>query len=317
MKWLNTVAQEDVRNLHWCKTERQFMAMWQLVREAWSSDGESSFAATFHDSYIRLENFRRWYYTASGLPGCIPDNNPIEAHNKLLKGTPDFLGYVVTNQGLKKVLSKELPELLYRASESRTEPRMHWPVTDYNLAFRNTEFMLFQSEFNDQVDMIIYEDGWLSNDIRFLGKPITPSEVERMEQAEHGTLDISYHQREDLVQATKRFHKMRWSFCSEPRNGVDIKCVTCDCHQYFVRRWCYNSAYIQHKQSLLLEAQVIPTTTKNGWRVSEKTRDRQYLAAAKARRKEEQYRREAVDRNDRRITHGSECDVSPNVLTQD
>jgi hypothetical protein len=175
------------------------------------------------------------------------------------------------------------------------------------------EFMLFQSEFNDQVDMTVYGDGWLSNDIQFLGSNISKREVELMEQAEQGEMDIPYHRREELVRATTRFHRLRWTFCTEPRNGVDIKCVTCDCHQYYVRRWCYNSAYLQHKHALLLEAQVIPTTTKNGWRVSGKTRDRQYLAAAKARRKQKEY---SFDANSCDAS-GINEDDRPNVLTQE
>jgi hypothetical protein len=51
-----------------------------LMEAAWTDKEEVSMLRTFASQYIDNEDFHRWWYTASGVPGHVPDNNLHECH---------------------------------------------------------------------------------------------------------------------------------------------------------------------------------------------------------------------------------------------
>ena len=226
--WLNHVAQQDVRHLHKCKTLEQFLLMWSLVRQAWESAGEGEMARIFHESYIADPLFRKWYYTASGIPGCVPDNNPVEAHNKLTKGSHDFDGYCYINTNLRTAIAQELPSLIRHASEARREPTMEIAVLDYEHIYKKEECTEWLKRFDFNIDVKPFRDnnGYLVNDASMLSVPITDADVERMLSAEQGTLDLCVADRSKLVEITTRFHKICWV-----RSATVPEHVACDCHK--------------------------------------------------------------------------------------
>jgi hypothetical protein len=316
VEWLSTVAHEDIRRLYGCKTDKQFRQMWALVRGAWEAAGEKNLAATFHDSYIKDHRFGRWRYNISGIPGCIPDNNPIESHNRLIKGTQDFHGYVTVNQSMTKVLGQELPNLLYKASESQTEPKMERPIVQFSYAFENEEFMKFYEQFDHATDLAPYQEGYLSNDIQFLGSSIGIEEIKRMEAAEEGLLDVGVAERGLLLVATQRFHKLKWVV--EETDDVCLSYVQCDCYRYYVHSWCYNAAYLQHLNQLKKEGQKIPTTNRSGRKLSRRAQDRLHLAVAAVRKRQKECVQMATEHLQLPANqHHAAVDGGPAVLTQD
>jgi hypothetical protein len=65
-----------------------------LMEAAWMDKGEAAMFRTFASQYIDNEDFHRWWYTASGVPGGhVPDNNPHECNNYQVNGGVDFDGY--------------------------------------------------------------------------------------------------------------------------------------------------------------------------------------------------------------------------------
>ena len=278
--WLNHVAQQDVRHLHKCKTLEQFLLMWSLVRKAWESAGEGEMARIFHESYIADPLFRKWYYTASGIPGCVPDNNPVEAHNKLTKGSHDFDGYCYINTCLRTAIAQELPSLIRHASEARREPTMEIAVLDYEPIYKKDECTEWLKRFDFDIDVIPFRDnnGYLVNDASMLSVPITDADVERMVSAEQGTLDLCVADRSKLVEITTRFHKIRFV-----RSATVPGHVACDCHNYYLHRWCYPSFYFQHMKRLQTEGKKIPTNSRSGKKLNERVVFRHHMQEADVR----------------------------------
>jgi hypothetical protein len=84
--WLNEVAENDVYQLRECRTDSMFHTMARMVLEAWRDAGEGDLCDTFKASYLMKPQFNTWYYCASGIPGCIPQNNSHERSNLDTKG---------------------------------------------------------------------------------------------------------------------------------------------------------------------------------------------------------------------------------------
>jgi hypothetical protein len=58
------------------------------------SKGEAKVAQVFDDSYFKKGNKQGTnlgHYNASGKPGIIPSNNPLEYHNKIVKSQLEVL----------------------------------------------------------------------------------------------------------------------------------------------------------------------------------------------------------------------------------
>jgi hypothetical protein len=280
-------------------------------------------ADTFYNSYIADPSFRKWYYTSSGIPGCVPDNNPIEAHNKLMKGAPDFLGYCVVNSVFQTAVTKEIPDLIYQASEARREPAMELPVRDVQTAFKSTNFTEYFQLFDWNIDIKSYKcDGeirYVANGIHHLDQQIIDTDIERMRSAENGTLMVSVDRRGDLVEATQRLHHLRWV----RTRRKEEEHVACDCYEFYLRRWCFPSAALMHKAKLTSMTQQIPTTNRARRKPSKAVLERRALQMADV-RKRDRKEREAAERlhveSTHTHTHPSSYDHSKTgyaVLTQE
>jgi hypothetical protein len=255
-EWLVSEAQKAVRRCSFCKTKKQRDQMWKMTREKWNQDGESSLAETFARTYIQKENYGNWYYTASGQHGSVPCNNPLERHNLALKGSANFNGFVEIGKDFNTCLTKEFVNLVYRASTDLTFPTSGLPVLDFHTAMNNDLFMEFQSILDPTVDMKPYKNGWLINDVEYLTEEITDDDVKKMELALDGVMEdnADVEQLEDIrdifLKRTMRFHVVKQAVW--PTQHGHIHFFECDCREYYFHRWCYASAYMQHRDELRL-----------------------------------------------------------------
>jgi hypothetical protein len=282
-QWLSTVAQSDIRAMHQCQTREQFMQLWKLTRQAWIEFGEDKMAEIFSNSYIEDTNFNTWFYMASGIPGCVPDNNPIESHNRLVKGTPNFIGYITSGRSMTAVLNNEFPQMVNTASLERVSPCVAIPILDFDRAFKNTEFMSFWEQFDINVDAHQYRNGWLSNDIQYLSMEITDESVKRMEAALQGNLDVPVWERHEIRNATQRFHFTTWE--RHPHDNEEMYC-SCNCYRYYYERWCYNSALFQHRQRMEKDGKRFPNSHHSQKRITRKALDQMALKEALARKRQ-------------------------------
>ncbi|KAG7351693.1 hypothetical protein IV203_007741 [Nitzschia inconspicua] len=266
-QWLTDEAEPAVKRLARCKTVKQKEKMWHLTKEQWEIDGEGAMAATFAKTYIDNPDFANWHYTASGKHGCVPCNNPMERHNLAIKGSANFFGYIETGKTLFQCLTKEFVVLVYQASTDLSYPSSGLPVVNYEKAFKNDQFMEFQSLLDPNVDIKEYGGGWLVNELTYLALPITEEDVEKMEMALEGKVEENTCMenenkdiRDVLLSRTARFHHVRksvWTGTNPP-----IEYFHCDCREYYFKRWCFQSAYMQHREKLSLLGNKIPAKKK-------------------------------------------------------
>ncbi|KAG7341522.1 hypothetical protein IV203_023474 [Nitzschia inconspicua] len=171
------------------RTKEQMQEMWRLTKETWQRDGEGAMAETFAKTYIQDEDFSNWNYTASGLHGCVPCNNPMERHNLEIKGTADFSGLVPNRMDMLTCLTQGFVKLVFEGSKKHCCPEWGLPVLDYDRAANDDAFMKFQSLLDPKVDVKEYDDGWLLNDLHYLAVPITEDDIEKMKMALEGRLE--------------------------------------------------------------------------------------------------------------------------------
>lgn len=81
-----TVAQEDITHLHFTRSVQQFDAMSTMMICSWEQRGQHAFAAWLQKEYL-TPPFNRWSVTASGIPGCNGNNNPVESYHRNEKRT--------------------------------------------------------------------------------------------------------------------------------------------------------------------------------------------------------------------------------------
>jgi hypothetical protein len=254
--WLRTEAQPAIRRCSFCKTKRQQEKMWELTKEKWENDGEYELAKTFARTYIRNVNFSNWYYAASGAHGSVPCNNPMERHNQVLKGSPHFDGFIEIGKDMYSCLTKEFVMLVYHSSNEFTSPTSYLPVLDYRIATKDDLFMQFQSILDPVVDIKRYKNGWLINDLEYLLEEITDKDIQNMEMALEGIIEpnAGVEQGNDirdvLLSRTKRFHLVKEAV--RPSATGRITFFECDCREYYYHRWCFPSAYMQHRNQLQL-----------------------------------------------------------------
>jgi hypothetical protein len=280
-QWLVSEAEPAIRRCSLCKTKQQWDKMWQLTKDRWQTDGETKLATTFAKTYIDEPNFSNWFYKASGFHGCVPCNNPMERHNLSVKGSPNFFGYIEIGRDMYNCLTQEFVKLVYTSSTELCSPSSGLPVLDFRKATSNDHFMQFQSLINDSVDIRQYKDGWLMNDIDYLTEPITQVHVVEMELAMVGVVNDAHRTSEELdirdvlLNRTKRFHFVRdalWQL-----GGVSTRYFECDCRHYYFHRWCFQSAYMQHREKLHLLGQKISRGS-----VSSQTKQTKSMKVAKA-----------------------------------
>ncbi|KAL3667385.1 hypothetical protein V7S43_007611 [Phytophthora oleae] len=69
--------------MHMCRSPEEFLAVSKLCLKRWREDSQHAYADWFAKIYL-AERWSRWYAT-SGTPGVVPSQNPLEAHNGVLK----------------------------------------------------------------------------------------------------------------------------------------------------------------------------------------------------------------------------------------
>jgi hypothetical protein len=154
-------------------------------------------------------------------------------------------------------------QLVLTSSENLSSPSNDIPVLDIGKAMKNDQFMRFQSLLQPMVDIRQYRDGWIINDVIHLTKEITDEDIKLMELAlggvvpEEKTGEATVDTRDLLLQRTERFHFVTKSIC---RDGVNnIPYYQCDCRDYYFHRWCFPTAYMQHREDLRYLGQEIAT----------------------------------------------------------
>jgi hypothetical protein len=235
----------------------------------------------------------------------------MERHNLSVKGSPNFFGYIEIGRDMYSCLTQEFVKLVYTSSTELSSPSSGLPVLDFRKATNNDHFMQFQSLMNESVDIHKYKDGWLINDIDYLTESITDTHIIEMELAMIGVVDrVQFADSQEdirniLLTATKRFHFVRES--SWELSGVHTKYFECDCRHYYFHRWCFQSAYMQHRQKLCLLGEKI--VSFGGASRAKQTKSMTVARALQtARDKLRQQRNVAM------VTNRS---VAPHILTQD
>lgn len=274
--WFKNVVLLDIKLLHRCCTKEQFMKYWSLTREEWLIKGQRKLASTFAKSYIESVEYSGWFFCISGLTAAVPDNNPVELHNKHMKGTSDMNGMILIHRNMLQVLNDEFPKLVYLMSERNLNgPRLEWPIIDQKKAFNNMEFMAFQDVFEFEVDALRYKDGWLVNSTKFLAEPITADDVQRMEDAKQGIFELCWEERTVLVERTERFHYV---------TKVDnIYC--CTCRDFYYSRWCFQSAMLQHRHFLENKGESLQSRRSITGKAARKMTDRRDIQAAQKKKR--------------------------------
>jgi hypothetical protein len=265
--WLTSEAEPAIRRCSFCKTQKQKNKMWEMTKQKWDEDGESQMASTFATTYIDNADYAHWNYAASGHHGNVPCNNPMERQNLALKGSTDFDGVVEIGKDMFTCLTKEFVKLVYQASTDLASPTSGLPVIDFALAMNNNLFMEYQSIFDPTVDMKPYSGGWLINGVENLTEEITDDDVQKMEMALDGVLEenAALQHTEDirdvLLRRTMRFHVVKEAVL--PSVNGDITFFECDCREYYFHRWCYASAYMQHRDELRLLGEKIHKSARS------------------------------------------------------
>jgi hypothetical protein len=276
-KWLALEAEKAISRCSMCKTKAQKDLMWYLTKKKWEDDGEGDLARTFSKTYIHGDNFCNWYYSASGRHGIVPCNNPMERYNLAIKGSPSFSGLIQIGLDMTGCLTREFVKLIQKGSLEATCPTSEVPVVNLKLATNNNDFMEFQRLLDPSVDIREYGDGWLINDWRYLLHEISDDSVKKMELAMAGEMEENPEVgdvRTELLSRTQRFHFVTqavWSEGHEERTYFQ-----CDCREYFYHRWCFPSAYMQHRDDLRVLGKKFP----NGRTFFPKRKKRQLIADA-------------------------------------
>jgi hypothetical protein len=214
----------------------------------------------------------------------------MERHNLSIKGSANFSGYVAQGCSMHSALSNEFVNLVYHASTNLVEPSDDIPVLDFPLLWKSELFLQFLDLMRPEKDITAYGSGWLVNDNKYLGFAIEPQDITAMEDAlngvvkEQSTLEDT---RRLLLQSTKRFHHVIESVWKNG-NGDEVRCCICDCRQFYFNRYCWQSAYLQHRDRLKTAFQSVKGKKKSSRRKrSSLVLQRQELQMARLRIKQQ------------------------------
>jgi hypothetical protein len=151
--------------------------------------------------YINNENFYRWWYTASGVPGHVPDKNPHECHNHLVKGGVDFDGYAQVKGGrsMTNTLWTEFPGLIYSASEAKCQLSLSKPLLNYKLMCSDGVLYNFFREFDFEKNRSRYQKGYVCCGPADLDHTLTEQDILLMEASLRGKFEKDYTRQEELI----------------------------------------------------------------------------------------------------------------------
>ncbi|KAG7344512.1 hypothetical protein IV203_022520 [Nitzschia inconspicua] len=206
----------------------------------------------------------------------------MERHNLEIKGTADFSGLVPNRMDMLTCLTQGFVKLVFEGSKKHCCPEWGLPVLDYDRTANDDAFMKFQSLLDPKMDVKEYDGGWLINDLHYLAVPITEDDIEKMKMALEGRLednaslqDGQQDLRDVLLARTERFHHVKQSISLVSNQKITY--YHCNCRRYYYHRWCYQSAYMQHKEKLKLLGQTIHKSPEKN---SKAARQRQVIADA-------------------------------------
>jgi hypothetical protein len=183
----------------------------------------------------------------------------MERHNLAIKGSVNFSGYISHGCSMHSALSHEFVKLVYHGSTMLVEPSNDMPLLDFPFLWKKENFLEFLNVMRPERDIIAYRDGWLVNGNRFLGFAIQPQDIMAMEDALNGVVTMQStleDTRRLLLQSTRRFHHVIESVWKN-QNGEEVRCCICDCRQFYFDRYCWQSAYLQHRDRIVTAFQSV------------------------------------------------------------
>jgi hypothetical protein len=252
VSWLHSVAENDVYMLRECRTDAMFGTMKRLVLQAWREAGETALAKVFSESYLEKDHFNRWYYCASGIPGCIPQNNSHERSNLDTKGCARFRGIIHQGRGMTKMLNVEFPQLVFVNSDERVGTQRHYPILDERRTLTHHLFNYYNS-LDLKVDIKSYQGGFLVNKDIALGTQI---DDKKYGQAMNGQFEGDFTNRHEFFESADDVCFVRkQKLCSRLE---EFYCGSC--FDFYNHLTCHHAAIFQYKNTLPMVANKLATT---------------------------------------------------------
>jgi hypothetical protein len=282
--WLYDVAENDVYLLRECRTPAMFKKMSNMVLAGWHAAGEDNLANTFSTSYLQKYQFNNWYYCASGIPGCIPQNNSHERSNLDTKGCSSFRGIIQQGRNMTKMMNVEFPKLIYVNSTERVNTERHYPILDQEKTMTPSLF-----EYYNQLDLTVdtqkWSDGYLVNKEIALGSPI---DVDLYVKTLKGEFDGTYENRHQFVERVDDVCFVRKTKLSK----IDPAFYCGTCFDFFNHLNCHHAAIFQYQDTLPGRAHKLPQRRNAVNRRNKKGMDRLERSKQKRKVRNEQLRKE-------------------------
>jgi hypothetical protein len=250
--WLRTDAEKDVYMLRGCRSQGMFDRMKDMILSSWRSAGEQQLADTFSASYLNNNLFNKWRYNASGIPGCIPQNNSHERSNLDTKGCASFAGIIKSGRNMSSMLNDEFPKLVYVNSIERTEVERNFPIL-YESKTLKDDLFEYYGNFNRMVDCVPYKDGFMVNKQSTLGIAIDVSRITAYEESLNGKFELEAADREV-------FYNRVNDLCFVTKKTLDSKMdsfYTGSCFHFYNRLSCHHAAVLQYADQLPTAAKKI------------------------------------------------------------
>jgi hypothetical protein len=263
--WLQMTAKMDVSNLWLCRTK----AMWQkgveLARQAWIEDGQTQVWETFYNSYVADHNYNMWHYSASGIPGCVPQNQSNERITLETKGCSLFQGTIRTGCTFEAMMNVEFPKLISTNSTERDGLNSSiFPMMNKSFIAHKERVLQFFKNIDYMVDVTNYQNGFLVNDWSSLARPLDTARIKEYEYSLAGDFELSYQERFEFF---GRVNGLCYVELQKPRNS---NAKHSSCLDYFDNCWCVHAAVLQYRNELKTMAFKIPsqqmTTVRRGKR---------------------------------------------------
>ena len=119
---------DDVHSLSQCLTEQQFQRLWEMIKIEWEKEGGlTKITDKFYRSYVKDDDYNKWFVGASGIVCCCPDNNPTENHNLETKGTSQCDGACEVKKKMPEMVQRQYPKAVHLAS-NKTMVRRDLPI---------------------------------------------------------------------------------------------------------------------------------------------------------------------------------------------
>ena len=257
-----TQAATDVKLLHECLTHKQFQKMSEFVKEAWTEVGETKLLNRFFKSYINDEKFNHWYVGSSSVLGYHPDNNPTESNMRIIKGTRQFFGLVITGQDTTSMVTTEFPQLIYKSSHDRVgvetqvqlqhedtvfnaKSKLYKKLVTYNKQFRESLDSYPISETDNSVEYLVNTEQNLSN-------VITSFNYQTYCDSLEGTSQLSFKDRNKFTDTVSNYCKVVGKF------DGDKWTYHGSCSKYRCTLYCPHAAVFQYREKLKAFGAEIP-----------------------------------------------------------